>query len=127
MNELTELLDCGAAGLDDAAQFRLCFVAEDSRCIRRRLAGRDTVPFRYVDKGALATIGRSAAVADFGRLRFAGFFAWLLWWMVHVFFLISFRNRLLVMFHWAWSWVTFQRGARLITGRTPELPELGAR
>lgn len=72
--------------------------------------------FKYVDKGSLATIGRSSAVAGFGKLKLSGFVAWVLWWAVHVMFLIDFRSRLYVMVGWAWQWLTFQRGARLITG-----------
>jgi NADH dehydrogenase len=72
-------------------------------------------PFHYRDKGALATIGRAAAVAELGKLRLSGFIAWLVWWMIHIGFLIGFRSRILVMFGWAWSYLTFGRGARLIT------------
>jgi NADH:ubiquinone reductase (H+-translocating) len=71
--------------------------------------------FRYSDKGALATIGRSAAVADFGRLKFSGAFAWLIWLFIHIFFLIGFRNRFFVFIQWAWSYFTFNRYSRLIT------------
>jgi NADH dehydrogenase len=74
--------------------------------------------FHYWDKGSLATIGRAAAVADFGRIHISGFVAWLSWLFVHIFFLIGFRNRLLVFIQWAWSYVTYERGARLITGST---------
>jgi NADH dehydrogenase len=77
--------------------------------------------FRYRDKGNLATIGRAAAVADFGKLRLSGYFAWLAWLFVHILYLIGFRNRLLVMIQWAWSYMTYERGARLITGSN-ELP-----
>jgi NADH:ubiquinone reductase (H+-translocating) len=87
-----------------------------ARQILADLAGRPRTPFRYRDKGSLATIGRAAAVADLGRVKLSGFVAWLAWWAVHIFFLIGFRSRLLVMFGWAWSYFTFQRGARLITG-----------
>ncbi|HET7599122.1 MAG TPA: NAD(P)/FAD-dependent oxidoreductase [Gemmatimonadales bacterium] len=73
-------------------------------------------PFSYWDKGQLAVIGRGHAVADIGRLHFGGFLAWLTWIFVHIFFLIGFRNRLLVMIQWAYSYFTFRRGARLITG-----------
>lgn len=94
-----------------------------ARNIVRALEGRATRAFRYRNKGSLATIGRSKAVADLpGGLRFSGFFAWLAWWAVHIFFLIGFRNRILVMFGWAWNWITFQRGARLITGDVPGDP-----
>jgi NADH:ubiquinone reductase (H+-translocating) len=84
--------------------------------IRRAIAGEPLVPFRYRDKGSLATIGRAAAVASFKRFKLTGFLAWWAWWAIHIFFLIGFRSRLLVMFGWAWSYFTFQRGARLITG-----------
>jgi NADH:ubiquinone reductase (H+-translocating) len=84
--------------------------------IRRAMAGQPLEPFRYRDKGSLATIGRAAAVASFKRFKLSGFLAWWAWWAIHIFFLIGFRSRLLVMFSWAWSYLTFQRGARLITG-----------
>jgi NADH dehydrogenase len=80
------------------------------------LAGNPHKPFRYVDKGSLATIGRAAAVADFGKLHISGFLAWLSWLFIHIFFLIGFRNRIIVMIQWAWSYFTYDRGARLITG-----------
>ena len=80
------------------------------------LRGRPRRPFRYIDKGRLATLGRAAAVAEIGRLRFAGFAAWLAWCFVHIFFLIGFRNRVLVLIQWMWSYVRFKRGARLILG-----------
>lgn len=73
------------------------------------------LPFHYFDKGMLATIGRGAAVAQIGRVRATGYIAWLLWLFVHIYFLIGFRNRLIVMIQWAWSYITFDRGARLIT------------
>jgi NADH dehydrogenase len=75
-------------------------------------------PFHYIDKGSLATIGRAAAVAQFRKLHISGYFAWLAWLFVHIFFLIGFRNRLIVLIQWAWSYFTYERGARLITGDT---------
>ena len=75
-------------------------------------------PFHYFDKGNLATIGRAAAVAEFGKIHISGFMAWLTWLFVHIFFLIGFRNRVLVIIQWAWSYFTYERGARLITGNT---------
>lgn len=87
----------------------------------KSIATPSRAPFHYWDKGSLATIGRAAAVADFGRIHISGFVAWLSWLFVHIFFLIGFRNRLLVFIQWAWSYVTYERGARLITGST-ELP-----
>jgi len=74
--------------------------------------------FHYWDKGSLATIGRAAAVAEFGKLHISGFIAWLAWLFVHILFLVGFRNRVLVFIQWAWSYLTYERGARLITGST---------
>ncbi len=90
-----------------------------ARRIKRRLNGKSVPPFRYFDKGNLATIGRRAAVADFGRVRVSGSLAWLLWLGVHIAFLIEFENRLLVLIQWAWNYFTRNRGARLIVGEPP--------
>jgi NADH dehydrogenase len=87
-----------------------------ARTIRGDLQKKPRRPFRYWDKGMLATIGRAAAVADFGRMHISGYFAWLAWLFVHIFFLIGFRNRLIVMIEWAWAYFTYDRSARLITG-----------
>jgi NADH dehydrogenase len=89
--------------------------------IARDLKHQPRRNFVYHDKGSLATIGRAAAVAQFPKFELSGYFAWLAWLFVHIFFLIGFRNRLLVMIQWAWSYVTYERGARLITG-SDELP-----
>jgi NADH dehydrogenase len=86
-----------------------------ARTIEGDLAGRPRRAFSYWDKGQLAVIGRGRAVADIWKLHFGGFLAWLVWIFVHVFFLIGFRNRVLVLLQWAWSYVTYRRGARLIT------------
>lgn len=94
------------------------------RALERAVAGQPLRPFRYRDKGSLATIGRAAAVADFGKVRFGGFFAWMAWLVIHIFFLIGFRNRFLVITQWAWAYLTYQRGARLITGSSG-LPRKG--
>src|SRR5579864_3964790 len=89
-----------------------------SRSVRQG-GGFDSRPtFHYWDKGSLATIGRAAAVAQFGKIHISGFIAWLSWLFVHILFLIGFRNRLLVFIQWAWSYLTYERGARLITGST---------
>jgi NADH dehydrogenase len=80
------------------------------------LAGRPRRAFSYWDKGQLAVIGRGQAVADIWKLHFGGFLAWLVWIFVHIFFLIGFRNRVLVLLQWGWSYFTYSRGARLITG-----------
>jgi NADH:ubiquinone reductase (H+-translocating) len=94
-----------------------------ARNLLRTIRGAPREPFTYRDPGNLATIGRAAAVADFGRLRFTGFFAWLLWLFVHILKLTGFRNRVVVLVQWSWAYVTHQRGVRLITGG----PEASAR
>lgn len=93
-----------------------------ARVIERRLRGETTARFRYRDKGTLATIGRAAAVAQFGSTVLSGFVAWLAWIFVHLFFLIELENRLLVMLQWAWNYVSWSRSARLITGRAAAAP-----
>ena len=85
-----------------------------ARNVLRAIAGQPLAPFRYVDKGSLATIGRRAAVADFGRFKLWGLPAWLAWLGIHIFFLIGFRNRLVVLLDWAWAYFSYQRTARLI-------------
>ena len=87
--------------------------------IKRRGTAGQRDPFRYRDKGSLAVIGRHAAVADFGRLRVAGYPAWLLWAFIHIWYLIEFDNKIIVMFQWATDYFTHKRGARLITGGNP--------
>jgi NADH:ubiquinone reductase (H+-translocating) len=82
----------------------------------RVIASGERRPFRYKDKGSLATIGRARAVADIKGLRFGGFLAWLAWLVIHIFYLIGFRNRFFVLAGWAWHYLTFRRGARIITG-----------
>src|SRR5229473_2378870 len=89
-----------------------------ARVIAARLAGkRPPLAFRYRNLGNLATIGRKEAVVDFGRLQLTGRFAWLVWGLAHIYFLIGFRNRMAVAVDWLWSYLTYQRGARLITGQ----------
>jgi len=100
-------------GIAPAAKQMGRFVAN---AIRARLAGRVTQPFHYRHYGNLATLGRSSAVIDFRWLRLRGWIAWWVWGIAHIYFLISLRNRLLVSLQWLWSYVTFKRGARLITG-----------
>jgi NADH dehydrogenase len=79
-------------------------------------------PFHYRDKGNMATIGRAEAVIATKHFAKHGWLAWMLWWVVHIFFLVGFRNRVFMMFHWAWSWLTYKRGSRLITGEVGQLP-----
>lgn len=92
-----------------------------AKLLESRLRGEDIRPFRYNNKGSLAVIGRNAAVADFGRLRFSGFFAWLIWIFIHIQYLIEFDNKVLVLIQWAWNYFTRKRGARLITGEDTKL------
>jgi len=100
-------------GLAPVAMQQGRFVAET---IARDLERQPRRDFHYVDKGSLATIGRAAAVAQIGRFELSGYLAWLAWLFIHIFFLIGFRNRLVVMINWAWAYLTYERGARLITG-----------
>jgi NADH dehydrogenase len=88
-----------------------------ARNVLRALAGQPPLPFHYADKGSLATIGRRSGIALFGKLRLWGFPAWVAWLAIHIFFLIGFRNRFVVLFSWAWAYFTYQRSARLIVGR----------
>jgi NADH dehydrogenase len=86
------------------------------------LGGNSREVFHYLDKGSLATIGRAAAIAQFGKVHLSGFIAWVTWLFVHILFLVGFRNRILVMIQWAWSYLTYERGARLITGESRVVP-----
>ena len=95
-----------------------------AKSIVRLIEGQQPEPFKYLDKGQLATIGRNAAVAQIGPLHLEGFFAWLMWLVVHILTLIGFRNRFFVMSEWAWVYLRYERGARLITGDVQ--PLLGA-
>jgi NADH:ubiquinone reductase (H+-translocating) len=90
-----------------------------AKLIRARLRGEKVRPFHYFDKGNLATIGRGAAVADLNWLQISGLPAWLIWVFVHLLYIIQFQNRLLVMLQWAWLYISFDRSARLITGKSP--------
>jgi NADH:ubiquinone reductase (H+-translocating) len=92
-----------------------------AKLIQAKLADKPLPQFNYIDKGSLAVIGRNAAVVDFGFIKLTGFFAWLIWVFIHVYFLIEFDNKLIVMIQWGWNYITRNRGARLITGR--EIPE----
>jgi NADH dehydrogenase len=101
-------------GVSPVAMQQGRFVA---RQIARSLDGRPRERFRYLDKGIMATIGRSRAVARIGRVKLSGFLAWFAWLLLHIVYLIDFRSRVVVLFDWAWSYFTYERGSRLITGR----------
>lgn len=103
----------GLPGVSPVAMQQGRFVA---RQIARSLEGAPRQRFKYVDKGSMATIGRSRAVAQIGKLQLGGFLAWMAWLVVHIFYLIDFRNRLVVLLDWAWAYFAYRRGSRLITG-----------
>jgi len=88
-----------------------------AKAIKARLKGQPLEAFRYLDKGAMATIGRNKAIAEMGPIKLSGFIAWLAWLVVHIYYLIGFKNRLLVIMQWAWSYVTYKKGARLILNK----------
>jgi NADH:quinone reductase (non-electrogenic) len=113
-------------GICPAAMQMGRYVARAIECDLESAAKRAALPpFKYWDKGTMATIGRSAAVAWIGRIRISGFFAWLAWLFVHLIFLIGFRNRLAVLLQWTYSYFTYKRGARIIT-RPPDSPDTDA-
>jgi NADH:ubiquinone reductase (H+-translocating) len=123
IGDLAALKDASGKLLPGVAPVAILEGRYVAKLIRRELtSGSDVRPaFHYYDKGSLATIGRSAAIAQFGRIHISGFIAWLAWLFIHIFFLIGFQNRVLVFIQWAWSYFTYERGARLITGST-DLP-----
>ncbi|OUL34586.1 NAD(P)/FAD-dependent oxidoreductase [Nostoc sp. 106C] len=90
--------------------------------IEQRLQGNILPPFKYINRGSLAMIGQNSAVVDLGFIKLRGFFAWLFWLLVHIYFLIEFDNKLIVMIQWAWNYITRNRGARLITGEESRIP-----
>jgi NADH dehydrogenase len=116
IGDMSVVRDTSGTALPGLAPVAMQQGARAADNVLRRLSGRPTRPFRYHDRGTMATIGRAAAVADIRGLRLSGLIAWLAWLLVHITFLIGFRNRLLVLFEWAWAYVSWHRGARLITG-----------
>jgi NADH dehydrogenase len=118
VGDLCALQQDGAL-LPGVAQVAMQEGAHAARNILRVIKGDPPVPFRYRDYGTMAVIGRGSAVADIGPVETSGFFAWLVWIFLHIFWLIGFRNRLAVLGEWAWAYVTLQRRVRLITGEKP--------
>ncbi len=112
----------GAERMPQVAQVAMQGGAQAAKNILHAIAGEPLEPFRYRDKGAMATIGRSRAIAEIGRLRLAGPLAWWAWLLLHIVMLIGFRNRLVVLVDWAWNYVTYDRGLRAIIGRDRPLP-----
>jgi NADH dehydrogenase len=121
IGDMVRVRDAGgsAVALPGVAQVAIQQGRYAARVVRERLGGRDSAPFHYRDKGNLATIGRAAAVADLKRVRLSGFPAWVTWLVVHLFYLVGFQNRVLVLIRWSVSFTTRGRGARLITGDAP--------
>jgi NADH dehydrogenase len=120
IGDLARMVDKDGAQVPGVAQGAI----QGGRHVAAIIAGEPRKPFRYHDKGNMATIGRASAVVATKRFALSGVMAWLLWWIVHIFFLVGFRNRALMMMHWGWSWLTFKRGARLITGPVGKLPKI---
>jgi len=116
IGDLASLPDRAGKALPGVAQVAIQQGRHAARNIGSARRGEPLQAFRYRDPGNLAVLGRAAAIADLGRIRLSGFPAWLFWCFVHILYLIGFRNRFIVLFEWAWAYLTWQRGARLITG-----------
>jgi NADH dehydrogenase len=121
VGDAAAFLHQGGRLLPGVAQTAMQGAAHAARTIVRRLDGKPPRQFVYRDLGSMAIIGRRAAISDLRWIRFSGVLAWMAWLFLHIFMLIGFRNRMVVLFEWAVAYVTFQRGARLITGQ-PEGP-----
>jgi NADH dehydrogenase len=118
IGDLASMKDAAGKPLPGVAPVAMQQGRHVARQVAADLRGKGRENFHYVDKGSLATIGRAAAVAQFGKVHISGYLAWLSWLFIHILFLIGFRNRILVMFQWAWSYLTYERSARLITGES---------
>ncbi len=117
VGDMATCLDTQGKPLPGLAAVAMQQGAYVAKSIAAGVVGRSTSqPFQYNDKGTMATIGRAAAVAEIGKHQFCGFFAWMLWLFVHLLLIVQFQNRVLILFQWAWNYVTFNRSARLITG-----------
>jgi NADH:ubiquinone reductase (H+-translocating) len=119
IGDLASLKDEDGKPLPGVAQVAIQMGKHAAKNILRAIESQPHRPFRYNDLGNMATIGRASAVADFGWMRLHGYLGWLAWLFVHLLNLIGFRNRLVVMVQWAWSYFSYQRAIRLITGATP--------
>lgn len=117
IGDLAHHVQADGSAVPGVAQGAMQMGVHVANLIRGDLRGEARRPFRYRDKGNLATIGRAAAVAQIGKAHLSGLVAWLVWVFVHIAYLIGFRNRVLVMMQWAWAYLTYQRGIRLITGQ----------
>jgi len=119
IGDLAHLAVDGAEPLPGVAPVAMQEGSYVAKLILNRLQGIETKPFKYREKGNLAVIGTNSAVADLGKLKFTGFFAWLVWAFVHIRYLIEFDSKVIVLFRWAWNYFTRKRGVRLITGEDP--------
>ena len=118
VGDAAAFLHQGGKLLPGVAQTAMQGASHAALTILRRLRGETPKPFVYRDLGSMAIVGRRSAISDLGWIRFSGVMAWLAWLFLHIFMLIGFRNRMVVLFEWAVAYFTFQRGARLITGQT---------
>ena len=116
IGDLASLAGADGKPLPGVAQVAIQMGRHAARNIRRAVAGQPSRPFKYVDLGNMATIGRASAVADLPVMKLTGSIGWLAWLFVHILNLIGFRNRLVVLVQWAWSYFSYQRAIRLITG-----------
>jgi NADH dehydrogenase len=116
VGDAAAFLHQGGKLLPGVAQTAMQGARHAAKNVLRRLRGQPTTPFVYRDLGSMAIVGRRAAISDLGWIRLSGVLAWLSWLFLHIFMLIGFRNRMVVLFEWAVAYFTFQRGARLITG-----------
>jgi NADH dehydrogenase len=114
LGDLAHALDKNGKPLPGLAPVAMQAGRYAGHAIGRLARGEIIEPFKYVDKGQMATIGRRRAIVETGGIRFSGYFAWITWLFVHIYYLIGFKNRMLVFFQWAWAYLTFRRGARLI-------------
>jgi NADH dehydrogenase len=119
IGDLASLKDEAGRQLPGVAQVAIQMGVHAASSIVRDIGGQPYRPFSYRNPGEMATIGRASAVADLGWMTLKGYIAWLAWLFVHIFNLIGFRNRLVVLVQWAWSYMTYQRAIRLITGPFP--------
>jgi NADH dehydrogenase len=129
IGDLAKMMLADGSQVPGVAQGALQGGKHVAKLIAAEVAGGPGTPatrkaFRYHDKGNMATVGRAEAVIATKHFARSGLLAWLLWWVIHIFFLVGFRNRVYMMFHWGWSWVTFKRGSRLITGTIGALPPI---
>ena len=118
VGDLAAFVDHEGAFLPGLAPVAIQQGRHAAQTIACRCKGQPSKPFHYVDRGILATVGRGSAVAHVGPIKISGFLAWVTWVFIHIFFLIGFRNRFIVLFEWGWAYITLQRSARLITGET---------